>query len=76
MGFKENPQRYTSKKIGSRNAQTTIYWIEDNIQIICGCFKGNLLQFELAVEETHKNNPQYLEEYQKFIKICEFLIKQ
>lgn len=48
--------RYVSAKMGSRNAQTTIYWLEDNIQVVCGCFKGTIDEFLLKVKETHGDN--------------------
>jgi len=38
-----------------------------NIQVICGCFKGNLEQFEEKVKETHKGN-QYERDYLLFIE--------
>ena len=64
---------YRSTKIGSREAQTLFYFGKiangTSLQIVCGCFRGNLEQFEAAVMETHKNNEvyrnQYLEEIQK-----------
>lgn len=40
----------------------TTYCFDDDI-IWCGCFKGTLLEFENKVNETHKNNSQYLKEY-------------
>jgi hypothetical protein len=72
--YKLNPQRYTTGKIGSRNDQTTFYYgetenNEKEIQVVCGCFFGNLEDFEKAVLETHKDNDlcrkQYLKEIEK-----------
>ena len=74
--YKINPQRYVSDFIGSRKSQTYVYWInKEDIQIICGCFKGNLIDFKAKVEKTHANNEQYLNEYRKLIKQIEFLIE-
>ena len=42
--------------MGSRNSQTTIYWNSELTQVICGCFKGDLEQFEATVKETHGDN--------------------
>ena len=47
--------------IGSAKRMTT-YCFDDNI-IWCGCFTGNLDQFEKQVKETHANNEQHLKEY-------------
>ena len=56
------PKRYiTICCIGSRNDQTT-YCFEDN-KIWCGCFVGTLEDFEIKINETHKNNERYLKEY-------------
>jgi hypothetical protein len=65
-GFKENPERIVSPKIGSRNDQTTVYWNKEKVTVICGCFKGDIEEFEKAVNTTHKNT-KYLTIYQNFI---------
>ena len=57
--------------IGSSKRMTT-YCFEDDI-IWCGCFKGNLKEFEDNVNKTHKNNPQHLKEYLgaiNYFKLC------
>lgn len=67
--YKEQPMIYKTKKIGSRNANTTFYYDgKNNIQVVCGCFRGNLKQFEEAVLETHKNNSTFKEQYLKEIE--------
>jgi hypothetical protein len=66
--FEENPQRITSPKIGSRNDQTTVYWTDKKDLVVCGCFKGNLKEFEERVKEVHKDilyTAQYLNFIQK-----------
>lgn len=72
--FEKNPQRYTTSIIGSRNSQTTIYYNETKHQIICGCFSGNIDDFEKKVKETHKNNPEYLKQYLDEIEIFRYLL--
>jgi len=57
--------------IGSAKRMTT-YCFDDDI-IWCGCFKGNLEQFERQVRETHKDNEQYLKEYLCFINYVKSL---
>ncbi len=40
--------------IGSRNDTTTFFKTKENkINVICGCFRGTIEQFEKVVEETH-----------------------
>lgn len=55
-GFKTNPERIVSTVLGSRNSQTSIYWVADDIQVVCGCFRGGLVKFREQVIETHGNN--------------------
>lgn len=68
--FKENPERITSKKIGSRNSQTTIYWTDQYEQVVCGCFKGNISEFKAKISETHGTN-NFAVEYLNFIEKVE-----
>jgi hypothetical protein len=71
--FEENPQRYTTKKIGSRNDQTTVYWTDKKDLVVCGCFKGNLKTFKEKVIEVHKNS-KFLKGYIKEICLMEYII--
>lgn len=77
--YKLNPQRYTTNKIGSRNDQTTFYYGETKkgmeVQVICGCFNGNLEDFEKAVLETHKDNDLYRKQYLKEIEKVKVLFE-
>ena len=71
--YKQNPQRYITGKVDSRNAQATFYYgeTENNnkeIQVACGCFRGNLEDFKKSVLETHKDNDLYREQYLKEIE--------
>ena len=38
------------------------------VQVVCGCFKGNLEEFKTAVLETHKNCDEYREQYLREIE--------
>lgn len=74
--IKSNPQRYITPKIGSRNSQTSIYWTnKDNVQIICGCWRGDIEAFEARVREVHKDN-EYAIDYLKQIEIFKMLVNQ
>ena len=70
--FKTNPQIYKTREIGSRNSQTTFYYGETDkgmeVQVVCGCFRGNLEEFETAVMKTHKNCDEYREQYLREIE--------
>ena len=61
-----------SDVIGSRHSQTTVYkgLTKEGLrfQVVCGCFRGSLVEFEKKVKETHENNPKYLDEYLSFIE--------
>jgi hypothetical protein len=68
------PKRYIQVAcIGSRKGMTT-YCFEDDI-VWCGCWQGNLKDFENQVKETHKENKQFLAEYLGFIKYVKGLKK-
>ena len=71
--FNRNPNRYTGNPIGSRRSQTTTYWLLGNIQVVCGCFRGNLSSFKEAIASKHKGN-QHEQEYLQYIKIVETII--
>lgn len=51
-------------RIGSRAGCTYFWKHEKGIYVRCGCFAGDIDKFVARVEETHKENPQYLKEYQ------------
>jgi hypothetical protein len=60
-----------SPSLGSRNSQTTFYWNKEKEQIVCGCFKGTLQEFESKVKETHNDN-KYAQGYFKWIDAVKF----
>lgn len=70
--YKSNPQKYTTKEIGSRDDQITFYYgktkIGMELQVVCGCFRGNLEKFKKSVLETHKDNDLYRKQYLKEIE--------
>ena len=61
--FNINPQRYVTPKVGSRDDNTTIYWVGNDVQVVCGCFRGNVDEWEAKIKETHKYNEKHLKEY-------------
>lgn len=65
--FELNPQRITSAKIGSRFDQSTYYFTDKHEQIVCGCFKGTLQEFEDRVNTVHGDS-QHGKDYFKWIK--------
>ena len=51
------------KGLGSFNRNTTFFKCKDgHIHVSCGCFSGNLEEFENKVKETHGNS-KYAKEY-------------
>jgi hypothetical protein len=69
--FKTNPERITSPKLGSRNSQTTFYWNNEKEQIVCGCYRGTLKEFEEKIKETHGDN-EFAQGYFKWIESIKF----
>jgi hypothetical protein len=72
--FKQNPNRYTGQRIGSRDSQTTTYWSGDKIQVVCGCYKGTLDGFEARVKEVHGDNA-HGKNYRQYIAIVRKIIE-
>jgi hypothetical protein len=56
--------------MGCRGVIPAVYWLEvGKEQCVVGCFRGGTLtQFEEKVKETHKDNPEHLNNYLKFIR--------
>lgn len=48
---------------------TTAFKSKSGVTIMCGCFIGNIDEFQKAIEETHKNNPVYLKQYMAFVAL-------
>ena len=74
---KKRPQIYVTGEIGSRHKTTCFYWTsEKDMRITCGCFMGNLDEFERAVLETHEHNEVFRNQYLDEIKKVRELLKQ
>ena len=39
------------------------------VRVNCGCFSGTVKEFAAAVEETHKDNPEFLKQYRLFVRL-------
>jgi hypothetical protein len=53
-----------------------MYWTEkDDIQIVCGCFRGDLDKFEEAVNTKYPTS-KHGDDYRKQIKIMRYLIEE
>ena len=64
----------TISNIGSRNSTTTFFRNKDNhIYVSCGCFYGNIKEFEEKVKNTHKGN-KHEEIYLKVIELAKLQI--
>ena len=42
------------------------------VRVNCGCFSGSVKEFSEAIEETHKNNKEALEQYRLFCQLIAF----
>ena len=57
------------KGLGSFNRNTTFFKCkDDHIHVSCGCFSGNLEEFENKVKETHGNS-KYAKEYLACVEV-------
>lgn len=53
---------------GSANRTTTVYTTKIGIEIICGCFRGDLKAFIAKVKETHGDS-KFGREYMAMVEI-------
>ena len=42
------------------------------IRVNCGCFSGTVKEFSEAIEKTHKDNKEHLEQYRLFCQLIAF----
>lgn len=42
------------------------------IRVNCGCFSGTVKEFAEAIEKTHKDNKEHLEQYRLFCQLIAF----
>ena len=55
--------------MGSAYRVTTIYRGKNGLEVVCGCFHGNLDEFEARVKETHGDN-KFAREYLALIGLA------
>lgn len=65
----------TVSHIGSRYDTTTFFNTFDSIEVKCGCFRGDINEFEKAVEATHKGSI-YEQQYKLAIQLAKISIKK
>jgi hypothetical protein len=53
--------------VGSRDAQTTMYFDNVRTEIVCGCWKGTLQEFETRVNSVYPFGNKYGDDYRKNI---------
>ena len=64
------------KGLGSKNRNTTFFKCEDgHIHVSCGCFSGNLAEFETKVKKTHGDS-KYAKEYLACIEVVKIHFKE
>jgi hypothetical protein len=42
------------------------------VRVNCGCFSGTVKEFSGAIEKTHKDNKEHLEQYRLFCQLIAF----
>lgn len=62
-------------RIGSRGGCTYFWKHDKGIYVRCGCFSGDMEAFAAKVEETHKDNKQYLKEYRGAIAYAKSILE-
>ena len=65
----DNADYLCFKGLGSENRNATFFKCKDgHIHVSCGCFSGNIEEFENKVKETHGDN-KYAKEYLACIQV-------
>jgi hypothetical protein len=57
-----------SPRLGSRDANTTVYFDSGRTELVCGCFSGTLAEFGARVHEIHGDN-KYGKAYKAWIEL-------
>jgi hypothetical protein len=42
------------------------------VRVNCGCFSGTVREFSKAIEKTHKDNQEHLQQYRLFCQLIAF----
>ena len=64
------------KGLGSENRNTTFFkCVDGHIHVSCGCFSGNLAEFETKVKKTHGDS-KYAKEYLACIEVVKIHFKE
>ena len=66
--FETNPERYVSYSLGSRKDNTTFYFYDNKIYVVCGCFNGNMQEFVAKINETYTEDDNHYKDYMKLIE--------
>jgi len=73
---KTSPQIYRTALIGSRNEVTIFYLNEGIIQVVCGCWKSNLEEFEKRVKDVYEEGNEHRITYLKEIERVKVLFAE
>ena len=71
---REQPEVYTTKRIGSRNQPTIFYKNGNVVYVSCGCWSGTLSDFEKRVNEVYPDG-EHGDNYRVEIKRVKQLFK-
>lgn len=74
--YTTNHSQYITEKIGSRGFETVFYHHEGKIKVVCGCYEGDLKEFEKRVYDTYGNlnkNPIHYNDYMREIEKVKIL---
>lgn len=58
-GFLMNPSRYGRTGLGADWSNTCVYWSGDKVQVVCGCFTGDISEFKAAVTKKYGDKHSY-----------------
>jgi len=71
--YKSNPDRYCKRLSGTVNKLAQVYWLNGNIQVVFGCWKGTSID-EFRKKAKEKVSKDQLPAFMKFADTSEYLI--
>lgn len=73
-GYKSNPSRLCKVLHGTCKSLACVYWLNDDVQTVFGCWKGKSLE-EFREKSKEQVSSDRLRDFLEFINVAEYCIK-
>jgi hypothetical protein len=72
--YKSNPERYCKRLSGTVDKLAQIYWIDENVQIVFGCWKGSSIDGFVKKAKKQLKGTSKLQPFIDFAEKARYLI--